>query len=105
MNLVDVGLWFMKRADAMGRRLATSGTNGCAAVWESPWDGAVALLSSLNCDYLAHLGVEHARDSDKSHARWQQPAQWTGCFISASEPTGGPVAFAVPGCAGSMDSS
>ena len=28
--------------------------------------GEFALLSSLSCDYLVHLGVDHARDSDKS---------------------------------------
>jgi heme exporter protein D len=67
MNLVDVGLWFISRADAMGPQVGEFGHEwlraslGTALGW-----GEFALLSSLSCDYLAHLGVEHARDSDKS---------------------------------------
>jgi heme exporter protein D len=67
MNLVDVGLWFISRADDLGPQAGEFGHKwlrdslGTALGW-----GEFALLSSLTCDYLAHLGVEHARDSDKS---------------------------------------
>ena len=67
MNLVDVGLWFMARGDAMGARVGEFGHEwlrmnlGIALGW-----GEFALISSLTCDYLVHLGVDHARDSDKS---------------------------------------
>jgi heme exporter protein D len=67
MNLVDVGLWFISRADAMGAQAGDFGHEwlrasvGTALGW-----GEFALLSSLTCDYLVHLGVEHARESDKS---------------------------------------
>ena len=67
MNMVDVVLWFMARGDAMGARVGEFGHEwlrgnlGLALGW-----GEFALLSSLTCDYLVHLGVDHARDSDKS---------------------------------------
>jgi hypothetical protein len=67
MNLVDVGLWFISRADAMGAQAGEFGHEwlreslGTALGW-----GEFALISSLTCDYLVHLGVEHARESDKS---------------------------------------
>ncbi len=67
MNLVDVGLWFIDRGDAMGAVAGEFGhewlrvSMGLALGW-----GEFALISSLTCDYLVHLGVEHARDSDKS---------------------------------------
>ena len=41
--------------------MAARSSSGLALGW-----GEFALLSSLTCDYLVHLGVEHARDSDKS---------------------------------------
>ena len=48
----------------------TSGTSdivGCVAISAQALGWAeVTLLSSLSCDYLVHLGVEHARESDKS---------------------------------------
>ena len=67
MNLVDVGLWFISRADAMGAQAVDFGHEwlrislGTALGW-----GEFALLSSLTCDYLVHLGIDHARESDKS---------------------------------------
>jgi hypothetical protein len=67
MNLVDLALWFMSRGEAMGARVGEFGhlwlrdSMGQALGW-----GEFALLSSLSCDYLTHLGVGHARDSDKS---------------------------------------
>jgi len=66
MCLVDVGLWFADHGEAVG--LAGEVGHGWfrhnfgeALAWSE-----FALLSSLSCDYLVHLGVEHARDSDKS---------------------------------------
>jgi hypothetical protein len=71
MNLVDLGLWFLARGDAMGAEAPQRGWEfghewlraslGTALGW-----GEFALISSLTCDYLSHLGVDHARDSDKS---------------------------------------
>ena len=67
MNLVDLGLWFADRGDAMGLAPGEFGHQwlreimGQALGW-----GEFALISSLSCDYLVHLGVDHARDSDKS---------------------------------------
>jgi heme exporter protein D len=67
MNLVDLVLWVMARGDAMGARVGEFGHEwlrlnlGRALGW-----GEFALLSSLTCDYLVHLGVDYARDSDKS---------------------------------------
>jgi hypothetical protein len=67
MNMVDVVQWFIMRADAMGGQAGDFGHEwlrhsiGAALGW-----GEIALLSSLTCDYLVHLGVDHARESDKS---------------------------------------
>ena len=67
MCLVDVGLWFVARGDAWDFTSGKSDIDwlrdnlGPALGW-----GEFALLSSLSCDYLVHLGVEHARESDKS---------------------------------------
>jgi hypothetical protein len=71
MNLADVGLWFISRAEAMGVQPHGGGGDfghewlrmslGTALGW-----GEFALISSLTCDYLVHLGVDHARESDKS---------------------------------------
>ena len=61
------GSGFMARGDAMGARIGEFGHEwlrrnlGTALGW-----GEFALISSLTCDYLVHLGVDHARDSDKS---------------------------------------
>ncbi len=67
MNLVDLGLWFISHADDMGPEVGAFGhrwlrdSMGIALGW-----GEFALLSSLTCDYLTHLGVDYASDSDKS---------------------------------------
>jgi len=67
MCLIDVVLWFVERGDAMGVHVGDVGhrwlreSMGAVLGW-----GEFALLSSLSCDYLVHLGVEHASDSDKS---------------------------------------
>jgi hypothetical protein len=68
MSVVDLVKWFLDNADAANvphhLDFATPWFRmnlGEALGW-----GEFALLSSLSCDYLAHLGVEHAVDSDKS---------------------------------------
>jgi len=71
MSLVDLAIWFIERGiergDALGVNVGDGGSEwlryviGVSLGW-----GEFALLSSLTCDYLVHLGVEHARDSDKS---------------------------------------
>ena len=67
MNLADLVLWFIARSDT---NVAGPGDFGHLWLRDSlghalGW-GEFALMSSLSCDYLVHLGVEHARDSDKS---------------------------------------
>jgi hypothetical protein len=67
MCLADIALWFLDRGDALGFHGMEMTSEwfrhnlGQALGW-----GEFALLSSLSCDYLVHLGVEHASDSDKS---------------------------------------
>jgi hypothetical protein len=67
MCLVDVASWFVKHGPPIGLNAGDVGHEwlrdnlGEALGW-----GEFALLSSLSCDYLVHLGVDHARDSDKS---------------------------------------
>jgi hypothetical protein len=67
MCLTDVALWFLDQGDALGFHHVEIASRwfrdnlGQALGW-----GEFALLSSLSCDYLVHLGVEHASDSDKS---------------------------------------
>jgi len=67
MCLVDLGLWFVARGETLGLHLGDIEHSwlrdhvGQALGWAE-----VTLLSSLSCDYLVHLGVEHARESDKS---------------------------------------
>ncbi len=67
MSLVDAGLWLLDHGHALG--LAGGefdhewlrGNLGQALGWAE-----FALLAGLSCDYLEHLGVEHARESGKS---------------------------------------
>jgi hypothetical protein len=67
MCLTNLALWFVARGDAMGLQVGDVGHGwlrenvGIALGW-----GKFALLSSLSCGYLVHLGVDHASDSDKS---------------------------------------
>jgi hypothetical protein len=67
MNLVDLGLWFVSRGDAMGVAAGEFGHEWLRVIMGQAlgW-GEFALISSLTCDYLVHLGVDYARDSDKS---------------------------------------
>jgi hypothetical protein len=65
--LVNLVLWFIAQGEGRGLQAGNVGHRwlrdnlGLALGW-----GKFALLSSLACDYLVHLGVEHAGDSDKS---------------------------------------
>ncbi len=67
MCLMNLGLWFVAQGEAIGLQVGDVGHRwlrdnaGIALGW-----GKFALLSSLSCDYLVHLGVDHASDSDKS---------------------------------------
>jgi hypothetical protein len=67
MCLADLALWFVENGDALGVREGEIGHEwlrqiiGTSLGW-----GEFALLSSLTCDYLVHLGIDHASDSDKS---------------------------------------
>jgi hypothetical protein len=67
MCLVDLALWVVRHGGTLGLDGGNDAhwwlrrTLGEALGW-----GEFALLSSLTCDYLVHLGVEQARDSDKS---------------------------------------
>jgi hypothetical protein len=67
MFLADVALWFLDRGDALGFHNVEVASHWfrenlkVALGW-----GELALLSSLSCHYLVHLGIEHAADSDKS---------------------------------------
>jgi hypothetical protein len=67
MNLVDLGLWFINRGDAIGVGAGEFGHEWLREIMgEALGWGEFALISSMTCDYLVHLGVDHARDSDKS---------------------------------------
>jgi hypothetical protein len=65
--LTNLVLWFIAQGETTGLQVGNFGHRwlrenmGLALGW-----GKFALLSSLACDYLVHLGVEHAGDSDKS---------------------------------------
>jgi hypothetical protein len=67
MCLVDLACWFIKHGGTMGLDNGNGGHEwlrvelGAALGWAE-----FALLSSLSCDYLVHLGVEQAREYDKS---------------------------------------
>jgi hypothetical protein len=67
MCLADLGLWFVDSGETLGLHFGDIGHRwlrghiGQAMGWAE-----FTLLSSLSCDYLVHLGVEHARESDKS---------------------------------------
>lgn len=67
MSLVDVGLSLLEHGPDLGMGTAQIGHDwfrlnlGQALGWAE-----FALLATLSCDYLEHLGVEQARDSGKS---------------------------------------
>ena len=62
----DLGLWFLARGEALGLHGGDIGHEWLRDMtgWAMSW-GRLALLSSLAGDYLVHLGVENARESDK----------------------------------------
>jgi hypothetical protein len=67
MCLVDIGLWFVASGETLGLHFGDIGHRWLRAhVGEALGWAEFTLLSSLSCDYLVHLGVEHARESDKS---------------------------------------
>jgi hypothetical protein len=67
MCLVDAGLWFVASGEALGLHFGDVGHRWLRGhLAEALGWAEVTLLSSLSCDYLAHLGLEHARESDKS---------------------------------------
>ncbi len=67
MSMVDVGLWFVASGEILGARAGEMGHRwlrvhlGEALGWAE-----FALLSSMAAGYLVHLGVEQARESDRS---------------------------------------
>jgi len=67
MCLTNLALWFIARGDAIGLQVGDIGHGWLRenAMMALGW-GKFALLSSLSGDYLVHLGVDHASDSDKS---------------------------------------
>jgi hypothetical protein len=88
MCLVDIALWFVARADAVDPIAGDENHRwlrenlGEALGW-----GEFALLSSLSCDYLVHLGVEHASDSDKSTRSMISTGAmvWMLCFCQQTD--------------------
>jgi hypothetical protein len=67
MCLVDLGLWFFSRGESIGLRFGNVGHGWLRGhIGEALGWSEFALLSSLSGVYLAHLGIEQARDSDKA---------------------------------------
>ena len=62
----DLGLWLVARGEALGLHGGDIGHEWLRLMIRNAmgW-GRLALLSSLAGDYLVHLGVENARESDK----------------------------------------
>jgi hypothetical protein len=64
--LADVVLWFVARGEALGLHQGDIGHDWLRHIIREAMSwGRMALLSSLAGDYLVHLGVENARESDK----------------------------------------
>jgi len=64
--MADVVLWFVERGELLGLHGGDVGHEWMRyAVREAMCWGRLALLSSLAGDYLVHLGVENAGESDK----------------------------------------
>jgi hypothetical protein len=67
MCLVDIALWFASQGEAMGLHRVGLGHEwlryhlGEALGWAE-----FALLTSLSCDYLTHLGVDQVEEAGKS---------------------------------------
>jgi hypothetical protein len=64
---VVIVLWFLASGEMLGLRVGEFGHPWLRDRFREALTWAkFALLSSLSCSYLVHLGVEHASDSDKS---------------------------------------
>jgi hypothetical protein len=64
--LADVALWFVERGDILGLHAGGVGHEWLRYMFRDAMSwGRLALLSSLAGDYLVHLGVENAHESDK----------------------------------------
>jgi hypothetical protein len=64
--LADAAMWFIARGEALGLHGGDIGHEWLRhMIREAMSWGRMALLSSLAGDYLVHLGVENARESDK----------------------------------------
>jgi hypothetical protein len=64
---INVGLWVVASGETLGLHIGDIGHSWLRGhVREALGWSRFTLLSSLSCDYLVHLGVEHARESDKS---------------------------------------
>ena len=64
--LADVVLWFVARGEVLGLHGGDIGHEWLRGIIREAMSwGRMALLSSLAGDYLVHLGVENARESDK----------------------------------------
>lgn len=67
MCMVDVGLWFVASGEALGLHAGEMGHRWLRAhLGEALGWAEFALLSSLASGYLVHLGVDQARESDRS---------------------------------------
>jgi hypothetical protein len=66
MCLVDLACWFVKHGANLGLDNAHGHEWLRVELGEALGWAEFALLSSLSCDYLVHLGVEQAREYDKS---------------------------------------
>ncbi len=67
MSMIDVGLWFVASGEALGLHGGEVGHRWLRShVGEALGWAEFALLSSLASGYLVHLGVEQARESDRS---------------------------------------
>jgi hypothetical protein len=64
--LADIVLWFVHRGEMLGLHQGDVGHEWLRNIMRTAMSwGRMALLSSLAGDYLVHLGVENARESDK----------------------------------------
>jgi hypothetical protein len=64
--LADTALWFVARGEMLGLHGGDIGHDWLRSIIREAMSwGRMALLSSLAGDYLVHLGVENAQESDK----------------------------------------
>jgi len=64
--MADLVLWFVARGEMLGLHGGDIGHNHLRGMFREAMSwGRMALLSSLAGDYLVHLGIENARESDK----------------------------------------